>query len=91
MLILASEDIGLANPNALLLAQACFNAVKVIGWPESRLILSETAIYLAISPKSTVYMAMKMHLQRLNQGDLPVPPSEKCSYKPHENIGYGKL
>jgi len=67
MLILASEDIGLANPNALLLAQACFNAVKVIGWPESRLILSETAIYLAISPKSnSSYMAMENALQWLN-------------------------
>jgi len=47
MLILAAEDIGLANPNALLLAQACFEAVNVIGWPESRIILSEAAIYLA--------------------------------------------
>ena len=52
MLILASEDIGNANPNALLLAQSCFEAVNVIGWPESQLILSQTAIYLATSAKS---------------------------------------
>ncbi len=52
MVILASEDIGLANPNALLLANACFDSVNKIGMPESRIILSETAIYLATSPKS---------------------------------------
>ena len=51
MVILAAEDIGIANPNALLLAQACFNAVNLVGWPESRIILSETAVYLATSPK----------------------------------------
>ena len=60
MLILAAEDIGIANPNALLLAQACFEAVNVIGWPESRIILSEAAIYLATSPKSnSSYMAIE--------------------------------
>lgn len=52
MLILASEDIGNANPNALLLANTCFDAVNKIGWPESRIILSQTATYLASSPKS---------------------------------------
>ncbi len=52
MLILAAEDIGNANPNALLLANTCFDAVNKIGWPESRIILSQTAIYLANSPKS---------------------------------------
>jgi putative ATPase len=52
MVILASEDIGLANPNALLLATSCFQAVNLIGFPESRIILSQTAIYLATSPKS---------------------------------------
>ena len=60
MLILAAEDIGLANPNALLIAQTCFEAINVIGWPESRIILSETAIYLATSPKSnSAYMAIE--------------------------------
>jgi len=60
MLILASEDIGNANPNALLLANSCFQAVNVIGYPECRLILSQTAIYLACSPKSNAsYMAIK--------------------------------
>ncbi|OQX77772.1 MAG: AAA family ATPase, partial [Bacteroidetes bacterium 4484_276] len=52
MLILASEDIGNANPNALLLANACFDAINKIGWPEGRIILSQTAVYLATSPKS---------------------------------------
>lgn len=75
MVILAAEDIGLANPNALLLAQACFTAVNLVGWPESRIILSETALYLATSPKSNAsYMAIENAIgavQRL--GDLPVP------------------
>ncbi len=68
MLILAAEDIGLANPNALLLAQACFDAVNVIGWPESRIILSETAIYLASSPKSNAsYMAIEKATEAVNE------------------------
>jgi putative ATPase len=75
MLILAAEDIGLANPNALLLAQTCFEAVNVIGWPESRIILSETAIYLATSQKSnSSYMAIENAIGMVNtEGDLPVP------------------
>jgi putative ATPase len=75
MVILAAEDIGLANPNALLLAQACFNAVNLVGWPESRIILSETAIYLATSPKSNAsYMAIENATGAVRQnGDLPVP------------------
>jgi putative ATPase len=75
MLILAAEDIGLANPNAILLAQACFNSVNVIGWPESRIILSETAIYLATSPKSnSSYLAIDEAIARVRkEGDLPVP------------------
>jgi putative ATPase len=75
MLILAAEDIGLANPNAFLMAQACFNAVNVIGWPESRIILSETAIYLATSPKSnSAYMAIDSAISAVHHdGDLPVP------------------
>jgi putative ATPase len=75
MLILAAEDIGLANPNALLLAQACFEAINVIGWPESRIILAETVIYLATSPKSNAsYMAIDSALAKVREtGDLPVP------------------
>jgi putative ATPase len=75
MLILASEDIGLANPNALLLTQSCFEAVNVIGWPESRIILSETAIYLATSPKSNAsYMAIENAQAMVREkGDLSVP------------------
>ena len=75
MLILAAEDIGIANPNALLLAQACFEAINVIGWPESRIILSETAIYLATSPKSSsAYMAIDSAIAKVrNEGAYPVP------------------
>lgn len=75
MLILAAEDIGLANPNALLLAQACFEAVNVLGWPESRIILSEVAVYLATSPKSNAsYMAIEGAQSAVKEtGDLPVP------------------
>jgi putative ATPase len=75
MLILAAEDIGLANPNALLLAQACFEAINVIGWPESRIILAETVIYLATSPKSNAsYMAIDNAIAKVREtGDLPVP------------------
>jgi len=75
MLILAAEDIGMANPNALLLAQSCFEAVNVIGWPESRIILSETAVYLATSPKSNAsYIAIE-NAQAIvrEKGDLSVP------------------
>ena len=75
MVILAAEDIGMANPNALLLAQACFNAVNLVGWPESRIILSETAVYLATSPKSNAsYMAIEKAVGAVHQyGDLSVP------------------
>jgi putative ATPase len=75
MLILASEDIGNANPTALVLAQTCFEAVNVIGYPECRLILSQTAIYLASSPKSNAsYMAIKKAEKIVSQsGDLSVP------------------
>lgn len=75
MLILASEDIGNANPNALLLANACFDAVNKIGWPESRIILSQTAIYLASSPKSNAsYMAINQAEELVRKtGDLSVP------------------
>jgi putative ATPase len=75
LLILAAEDVGLANPNALLLANACFDAVSKTGWPESRIILAETTVYLATSPKSnSAYMAIETALGCVNQtGDLPVP------------------
>lgn len=75
MLIMASEDIGNANPNALLLANTCFDAVNKIGWPESRIILSQTVIYLASSPKSNAAVAAIDAAQNLvrERGDLPVP------------------
>jgi putative ATPase len=75
MLILASEDIGIANPNALLLANACFESVNKIGMPEARIILSETAVYLATSPKSnSTYMAIEAAAALVNEtGDLPIP------------------
>ena len=75
LLILASEDIGLANPNALLLAQSCFDSIRVIGNPESRIILSQTVIYLATSPKSnSAYNAINKAMAYVEQtGDLPVP------------------
>ncbi len=92
MLILASEDIGLANPNALLLAEACFQAVNVIGWPESRIILSETAIYLATSPKSnTSIMAIDDALAEVKRsGDMPVPLHlRNAPTKMMKELGYG--
>jgi len=93
MLILASEDIGNANPNALLLAQACFNSVNVIGMPESQLILSQTAIYLATSAKSnsaTTAIGAAMSLVK-QTGDLPVPLHlRNAPTKLMKNIGYGK-
>jgi putative ATPase len=75
LVISASEDIGLANPNALLLANACFDALTKIGWPEGRIILAETTVYLATSPKSnSAYMAIENALGEVNQsGNLPVP------------------
>ncbi|QRY58366.1 replication-associated recombination protein A [Sphingobacterium siyangense] len=75
LLILASEDIGNANPNALLLANNCFQAVNVIGWPESRIILSQTVIYLATSVKSNAsYEAINKAKALVKQtGDLSVP------------------
>ncbi len=75
LLIFAAEDIGLANPNALLLANACFDAVKKIGWPESRIILSEAAVCLATCPKSnSTYLAIGGAQDLVRKtGDLPVP------------------
>ncbi len=93
MLILASEDIGNANPNALLLAQSCFDAVNVIGYPECRIILSQTAIYLASSPKSNAsYMAINDAQELVSKtGDLPVPLHiRNAPTKLMKDIGYGK-
>jgi putative ATPase len=75
LLILATEDIGLANPNALLLAQSTFDAVHQIGYPEARIVLSECTIYLATSPKSnSAYMAIDEALALVRKtGNLPVP------------------
>jgi putative ATPase len=93
MLILSSEDIGNANPNALLLAQACFTSVNMIGMPESQLILSQTAIYLATSAKSnsaTTAIGAAMSLVK-QTGDLPVPLHlRNAPTKLMKNIGYGK-
>ena len=75
MLILAAEDIGLANPNALLLATTTMDAVKMIGMPEARIVLSQCAVYLATSPKSNAsYLAIDQALDLVARtGDLPVP------------------
>lgn len=75
LLILASEDIGLANPTALVMANNCFQAVNVIGFPEARIILSQTTIYMASSPKSnSAYKAINQAQQLVKQtGNLPVP------------------
>ncbi len=93
MVILAAEDIGLANPNALLLATSCFNAINLIGWPESRIILSETALYLATSPKSnSSYRAINDALETVrNTGDLPVPLNiRNAPTSLMKELGYGK-
>ena len=93
LVILAAEDIGMANPNALMLATSCFEAVNLIGWPESRIILSETAIYLAASPKSnSSYMAIDEAQQLVrDKGDLPVPLNiRNAPTKLMKDLGYGK-
>ena len=93
LLILAAEDVGLANPNALLLAQSTFDAVHQIGYPEARIILSECVIYLATSPKSnSAYMAIDEALSLVKRtGDLPVPLHiRNAPTKLMKEIGYGK-
>ncbi|MCD6062998.1 MAG: replication-associated recombination protein [Flavipsychrobacter sp.] len=93
LVILASEDIGNANPNALLLATTAFQAVELIGWPESRIILSQCATYLASSAKSNAsYMAIN-HAQSLvnKTGDLPVPlPIRNAPTGLMKKMDYGK-
>ena len=75
LVISAAEDIGLANPNALLLANACFESLQKIGWPEGRIVLAQTTIYLATSPKSnSAYLAINKAIAKVEQtGNLPVP------------------
>lgn len=93
MLILAAEDIGLANPNALLMANACFDAVHKIGWPESRIILAECAVYLASSAKSNAtYLGIDAALEQVRKtGDLPVPLHlRNAPTKLMKELNYGK-
>ncbi|MGQ1909819.1 replication-associated recombination protein A [Marinifilum sp. RC60d5] len=93
LVISASEDIGLANPNALLLANACFQAVNVVGMPESRIILSETTVYLATSPKSNAsYLAIgKAQALVRETGNLPVPLHlRNAPTKLMKELGYKK-
>jgi len=92
LLISASEDIGLANPNALLLANSCFQAITTIGMPEARILLSQTAIYLATSPKSnSAYLAINEALVLAKQtSNTPVPLHLRNSpTKLMKEIGYG--
>ena len=93
LVILASEDIGLANPNALLLANAAFDAVMKIGWPEGRIPLAEATVYLATSPKSnSAYMGIGSALELVRQtGNLPVPLHlRNAPTKLMKQLGYGK-
>ncbi|MCX6238750.1 MAG: replication-associated recombination protein A [Bacteroidia bacterium] len=93
LLILSSEDVGLANPNAFLMAQNTFDAVHKIGMPESRIILSECTIYLATSPKSnSAYTAIDAALAEVREsGHLPVPLHlRNAPTKLMKDLGYGK-
>ena len=93
LVILASEDIGLANPNALLIAQSCFDAVHSIGMPEGRIILSQTTIYLASSPKSnSAIIAIDNAISHVKQtGNLPVPMHiRNAPTKLMKELGYAK-
>ena len=93
MIILASEDIGIANPNALLMANTCFDAVHKIGMPEARIILSQTVVYLATSPKSnSTYLAVEAAAALVAEtGDLPVPLHlRNAPTKLMKELGYHK-
>ncbi|RBL92968.1 replication-associated recombination protein A [Chitinophaga flava] len=93
LVILASEDIGNANPNALLLATSCFQAVNLIGYPESRIILSQCVTYLAASAKSNAaYMAINSAMSIVSKtGDLPVPMHiRNAPTKMMKEMGYSK-
>jgi putative ATPase len=92
MVILASEDIGNANPTALVMAQNCFQAVHTVGMPEARIILSQCATYLASAPKSnSAYIAIKKAEQMVAEsGDLSVPLSlRNAPTKLMKELGYG--
>lgn len=93
LLILSSEDIGNANPTALVLANSCFQAVNIIGYPEAQIILSQTVTYLATSPKSNAsYMAIKDARKKVSEtGDLPIPLSlRNAPTRLMKDEGYGK-
>ena len=93
LVISASEDVGLANPNALLLANAAFEAVMKIGWPEGRIPLAEATVYLATSPKSnSAYMGINDAIQLVRRtGNLPVPLHlRNAPTQLMEELGYGK-
>lgn len=93
LLISASEDIGLANPNALLIANNCFQAINTIGMPEARIVLSQTTIYLASSPKSnSAYLAINDAISHVKQhGDLSIPLAlRNAPTKLMKELNYGK-
>ncbi len=93
LIILAAEDIGVANPTALILANNCFQAVTTIGWPESRIILAQCVVYLATSPKGNAsYTAIgKAQEEVRKSGNLPVPlPLRNAPTKLMKELGYGK-
>ena len=93
LIISASEDIGLANPNALLMANNCFQAVQSVGWPESRIILAQCTIYLAASPKGNgAYMAINRAQEVVKEtGNLEIPlPLRNAPTKLMKDLGYGK-
>ena len=93
LLIIASEDIGLANPNALLIANTTFDSVSKLGWPESRIVLSQCTIYLASSPKgNAAYQAINRAQELVAKtGDLPVPlPLRNSPTALMEELGYGE-
>jgi putative ATPase len=93
MLILAAEDVGIANPTALVLANSTFQAVTAVGYPEGRILLSECAIYLASSPKSNkAYKAIDLALEKVKQtGNLQVPVHlRNAPTKLMKDLGYGK-
>lgn len=93
LVILAAEDIGLANPNALLIANAAFDSLQKIGWPEGRIVLAEATIYLATSPKSnSAYLSIDAALAYVNEtGNLPIPLHlRNAPTKLMKELEYGK-
>ena len=93
MIISAAEDIGLANPTALVIANNCFDSVEKIGWPEGRIVLAQCAIYLALSPKSnSAYSAINNAQENIREkGDLNVPLHlRNAPTKLMKELNYGK-